>query len=89
MKDNYQMAIEVLAGLYGNGAERRNKLESLGYDYMAVQSIVNSLVRDGMTGEQALARLNEVEELSIKSGEYLIIDYDVSLYKGIVINIKM
>ena len=44
---NYDIALEVLTGKWGNGAERRSKLTAAGYDYQAVQSIVNSLVKDG------------------------------------------
>ena len=91
MKDNYTAAIEVIAGKYGNGAERRAKLEELGYNYNEVQSIVNSLVYDGMTGEQAAARLQDIPASSPESadGEYLEVDYDKSRYKGIIVNILM
>jgi hypothetical protein len=30
-----------MKGLWGNGSERRNKLESNGFDYDAVQQIIN------------------------------------------------
>jgi hypothetical protein len=35
------LADEVMKGLWGNGSERRNKLESNGFDYDAVQQIIN------------------------------------------------
>ena len=38
-----EIALEVIAGKWGNGAERRCKLESAGYDYAAVQKRVNEL----------------------------------------------
>lgn len=38
------LALEVIAGMWGNGEERRQKLESAGYDYDRVQSCVNDLV---------------------------------------------
>lgn len=41
-KSNEQIADEVIAGKWGNGDDRRNRLASAGYDYDAVQSIVNS-----------------------------------------------
>ena len=41
-KSNEQLASEVLAGLWGNGGERKSRLEAEGYDYNAVQDIVNS-----------------------------------------------
>ena len=36
-----EIANEVLAGKWGNGADRKNKLEAAGYDYNAVQDAVN------------------------------------------------
>lgn len=36
-----QLADEVLAGKWGNGAERERKLTAAGYDYNAVQKLVN------------------------------------------------
>ena len=44
-KSNYTVALEVLAGKWGNGVERRNKITAAGYSYDDVQSIVNSLVK--------------------------------------------
>lgn len=35
------VATDVICGKYGNGNERRNKLQSAGYDYATVQSLVN------------------------------------------------
>lgn len=40
-KSNEEIAGEVLKGLWGNGQERKNRLTAAGYDYNAVQSIVN------------------------------------------------
>ena len=40
-----EIAREVIADKWGNGAERRCKLESAGYDYAAVQKRVNELLR--------------------------------------------
>jgi len=39
-----ELAKEVLKGVWGNGKERREKLESAGYDYDAVQKRVNELL---------------------------------------------
>lgn len=43
-KTNEELANEVIQGLWGNGAERKKKLTEAGYDYEAVQSIVNNKV---------------------------------------------
>ena len=40
-----EVAKEVLAGKWGNGEERRNRLEAAGYDYAAVQAKVNQLAK--------------------------------------------
>lgn len=44
MKPNYEIALEVIDGLWGNGEERREKLEQYGYDYDAIQDIVNDIL---------------------------------------------
>lgn len=38
-------ALEVIAGLYGVGEERKKKLESEGYDYTKIQNCVNDLMK--------------------------------------------
>lgn len=38
-----ELAREVLQGKWGNGAERKKRLEAAGYDYTAVQKKVNQL----------------------------------------------
>ena len=38
------LALEVIAGMWGNGDERKKKLESAGYDYNRVQKCVNELM---------------------------------------------
>ena len=38
------LAYEVIAGKWGNGTERKNKLNDAGYDYNAVQTKVNELL---------------------------------------------
>lgn len=40
-----QLAEEVVAGKWGNGSERKERLTTAGYDYNAVQSEVNALVK--------------------------------------------
>lgn len=40
-----EIAKEVIRGKWGNGAERKKRLEAAGYDYAEVQKIVNKLVK--------------------------------------------
>ena len=46
-KSNEEVAREVLAGKWGNGADRKNRLTAAGYDYNAVQDAVNQLSKAG------------------------------------------
>lgn len=39
-----EIAREVIAGRWGNGAERKQRLESAGYDYAQVQAAVNKIL---------------------------------------------
>ena len=45
-KTNEEIAREVLQGKYGNGVDRYNALISMGYDYNAIQSIVNDMIAE-------------------------------------------
>ena len=38
------IALEVIAGKYGNGTERIKNLQDKGYDYKLIQSCVNDLI---------------------------------------------
>lgn len=44
-KSNEQIADEVIAGKWGNGADRKNRLTAAGYDYNSVQRIVNQKLK--------------------------------------------
>lgn len=41
IKSNYEIADEVIKGLWGNGDERKQKLTTAGYNYQDIQNIVN------------------------------------------------
>ena len=43
-KSNKTIAQEVIAGKWGNGEERKKKLKAAGYDYNAVQALVNKMI---------------------------------------------
>jgi hypothetical protein len=49
---NYLAAVDVMNGKYGNGEERKRRLAAAGYDYWAVQHLVNGLAN----GYDAVAR---------------------------------
>ena len=42
-----QIAKEVLAGKWGNGSDRKKRLEAAGYNYSSVQVAVNALTKSG------------------------------------------
>lgn len=44
LKSEEEVAKEVVAGKWGNGKERKQRLTEAGYDYNAIQKIVNQLV---------------------------------------------
>ena len=41
---NDQIANEVIAGMWGNGDDRKQRLTSAGYNYTVIQAIVNKLM---------------------------------------------
>jgi len=45
-KMNEDIADEVILGLWGNGADRKQRLEEEGYDYGAIQEIVNKKLNE-------------------------------------------
>ena len=42
-KTNEQVAKEVIKGLWGNGADRKKRLEKAGYNYNTIQNLINKL----------------------------------------------
>ena len=40
-----ELAREVIAGKWGNGQDRKNRLTAAGYNYRAVQDRVNEILR--------------------------------------------
>lgn len=43
-KSNAEIAKEVIEGKWGNGYQRKTRLTNAGYDYQAIQALVNSMV---------------------------------------------
>lgn len=44
-KSNDTIANEVIAGVWGNGADRKSRLQAAGYDYNAIQKLVNQKLK--------------------------------------------
>ncbi len=66
-KSNEELAKEVIAGKWGNGDERKKKLTEAGYNYDAVQAIVNELVAPKKKSNDEIAK--EVIEGKWGNGE--------------------
>ncbi len=47
-----QLANEVIAGKWGNGSERKNRLTEAGYDYSKVQAKVNDILKGSQAAEK-------------------------------------
>lgn len=79
MKTNLEIAKDVIAGLWGNGEARKRNLTAEGYDYNAIQSIVNKLI-SGETVSQEPA-------ISDYEG-FLEVEVDLNKVKGIKLIFK-
>lgn len=64
-KSVYDLALEVIAGKWGDGDERKSKLESAGYNYQEVQNKVNDILG---TPKPAPAPSNPTYKVTAKSG---------------------
>lgn len=56
-KDVTTVAKEVLAGSWGNGDDRKNRLTAAGYDYTAVQAEVNRLASGASTPKKSTTEI--------------------------------
>ena len=82
MKTNQEIAKEVLAGQWGNGQDRRDRLTAAGYNYDDVQSIVNSIVYSGEYISDEPAE-DEAAAAADQGKNYLDVDIDLSIYDGL------
>ena len=71
LKSEDEIAREIIAGKWGNGAERKQRLTEAGYNYESVQAIVNKLLakpasekKDTFIGKVSTVRL----PLNVRSG---------------------
>ena len=55
-----EVAEEVIAGKWGSGTDRKNRLTSAGYDYSTVQAKVNQLVKDKINKKSVTEIAKEV-----------------------------
>lgn len=67
-KSNAVVAAEVLAGAWGNNPERRQRLEAAGYNYQAIQDIVNGKVGVGNPAPKPARPSNETVAQQVING---------------------
>lgn len=63
-KSNEELANEVIAGKWGNGEDRKNRLTQAGYNYDAVQSIVNQKLGVNRPSSQTVYTVRAGDTLS-------------------------
>lgn len=67
-KTNKEIAEEVVAGKWGNGEERKQRLTAAGYNYKSVQTIVNKLVAEP---KKETPKKEQVTHYTVKKGDTL------------------
>lgn len=82
LKTNQQIALEVIQGKWGNGNARKQKLTSAGYNYNAVQTIVNALMKGDLS---SISSEPEQQDIVITGTKTMDIEIDLSVYKGLSI----
>lgn len=88
VKTNQEIAKEIFQGKWGDNAERRERLTKAGYDYNAIQTIVNAISQTMTPDEIAKAceeydRQNGIVPFEIIGTEVMEIEIDLTKYKGI------
>ena len=69
-KSNEELAKEVIAGQWGNGDDRKNRLTAAGYDYNAVQSIVNQKLSGSGSSSAPSKKSNETIAQEVINGAW-------------------
>lgn len=69
-KSNEEIAAEVWKGLWGSGEERKKKLTAAGYDYNAIQTLVNKNVGKNSSSTSKTTKTEEV--YVVKAGDTLV-----------------
>lgn len=81
MKSNLEIVQEVLAGKWGNGEQRRISLTNAGYNYEAIQYLVNKVVR----GENISAPEIKDPKSPESTARLLNVEVDLSKYDGVTL----
>ena len=65
-----EIAKEVYAGKWGNGADRKARLEAAGYNYVEVQAAVNTIAKVGSDSAPVLYTVKAGDTLSVIAKKY-------------------
>lgn len=69
-KTNEEIANEVIAGKWGNGEDRKNRLTQAGYNYSTIQSIVNQKLSGGSSTQKPTLKSNETIAQEVINGAW-------------------
>lgn len=67
-KSNAEIAKEVWAGKWGNGTDRKKRLEAAGYNYAAVQAEVEKIIKGGKTASNGYRVQITAGALNVRAG---------------------
>ena len=67
-KSNAEIAKEVWTGKWGNGTDRRKRLEAAGYNYAAVQAEVEKIIKGGKTTSNGYRVQITAGALNVRAG---------------------
>lgn len=67
--DYTTLAYAIIAGKWGNGEERKERLESAGYNYSRAQLYVNSIIKSESEGSAGIAPIEDIVKEVIR-GEW-------------------
>lgn len=70
LKSNEEIVKEVIDGLWGNGEDRKQRLESNGYNYKTIQSLVNKEMKKKEEENQIIHIVTGGENLSVIAKKY-------------------
>lgn len=82
-KTNEEIAKEVIQGKWGNGADRKSRLTAAGYDYAAVQAIVDKLVKGESTSTSTPSTTVKATGVASKLDKTLAGTYTVTASSGL------
>lgn len=81
MKSNFEIAKEVIDGKWGNGDARRISLQNAGYNYEAIQYLVNKIVSGESVDVSTAPDLSNPNS----TARLLNVEVDLTKYDGVTL----